>query len=1064
MKKHNFDAVIFDLDGVITDTASTHSTAWKQMFDDFLRTHAEKTDSLFHEFTHEQDYLAYVDGKPRYQGVASFLESRGIALPFGEPEDAPTEVTVCGLGNRKNELFNKSIQAGNVHVYQSTVDLMHQLRDAGIRIGVASSSKNAKVVLETVGLLDMIETRVDGVVSAQLGLKGKPQADIFTTACDNLRLYYDRAVIVEDAISGVQAGQNGGFGLVLGVAREDNAHALSINGADIVVEDIAEIDIEKIDRWFVKGLENEKWSIHYSDYRPELEGTRETLLSVGNGFFGTRGALEETFANEHNYPGTYIAGLYNRLDSEVGGRTISNEDFVNAPNWLPITFKVGDGDWFLPHLPGSNESTGDPKGFLRTESDKLLDQKSHLLSEDSWENLSGLGRILKISRRLDFRTGILRREMIVEDAEGHQTKVVSQRLASMENHHLAALRYEITPLNYDGEISIRSMLDGDIINDGVARYRDLNAKHLEAVKEESDGSFSSLLVKTNQSDILIAEAARLFVTAEGNALEPAFEKSQVPARITTAFTVDVERGVPLTVDKLVAIYTSNQEQVDDPFVAAQNALSQINSFDEIRQASENAWTKIWEKIDIQIEGDRVAQKLIRLHLYHTILTASPHNKDLDAGIPARGLSGESYRGHIFWDDLYILPFLNLHFPETVRSALMYRYKRLGLAQEYAQENGFQGAIFPWQSGSDGREETQTLHLNPLSGEWGADHSPLQRHVSLAVIYNIWDYLRVNEDQDFLENFGAEVFLEVCRFWAGKASLNETTERYDISGVMGPDEFHEKYVETHEGGLKNNSYTNILVAWSLRRAFDLLAKMGASAKAVLLEKINLDDEELLRWQDISQRLTIPISDEGILEQFEGYFDLKELDWAYYRQQYGNIHRMDRILKAEGKSPDDYKVAKQADALMAFYVLDEKEIKSLLGALGYAPPEDFLRKNFDYYLRRTSHGSTLSRLVHAYLAHRLGEKQLAWQLYTEALESDYVDIQGGTTKEGIHAGVMTGTVFFAMRAFAGLDLNGDVPTVSPNLPSHWRKMKFNLGFKGKRHHFVVGADKVRINTKG
>ena len=1020
MTKYNFDAVIFDLDGVITDTASTHSTAWKQMFDQFLHNYAKQENIPFQEFTHENDYLPYVDGKPRYQGVASFLKSRGIELPFGTPEDTPDKVTTCGLGNRKNELFNKRIQAGDVHIYQSTVDFMHSLQDAGIHIGVASSSKNAKIVLETVGLLDLIETRVDGVASAKLGLMGKPHADIFTTACDNLGVYYDRAVIVEDAISGVQAGRNGGFGLVLGVAREDNAHALLLNGADIVVEDISEIDLHKIGQWFAKGLEDEKWSISYNDYLPELEGTRETLLSVGNGFFGTRGALEESFANEHNYPGTYIAGLYNRLKSEVGGRTISNEDFVNIPNWLPITFKIGSGEWFDPN---------------QTE-------------------------IIQISRRLDFRAGILHRKLVVEDAEGHQTQVTSQRLASMENPHLAVLRYEITPLNYDEKITLRSILDGDIENTGVSRYRDLNSKHLEAVKEEGEGSRSSLLVKTNESNILIAEASCLLITANGSKFEPDFEQKHAPAKITTIFTVNAKRGLPLTVDKLVAIYASNRKQVENPFEAAQNALSKGISFDEIRQASEAAWKSIWEKIDIQIVGDRKAQKLIRLHLYHTMLTVSPHNKDFDAGLPARGLHGEAYRGHIFWDELYIQPLLNLHFPETARSALMYRYRRLEQAKKLAQQSGYEGAIFPWQSGRSGGEETQTLHLNPLSGKWGEDYSILQRHISLAIAYNTWMYLWVTDDQDFLENFGAEMFLEVCRFWASKAEFNKETKRYDISGVMGPDEFHEKYPDSNEGGLKNNSYTNILVAWSLRRAFDLLDKMNKKAKITLLEKLELSNEELARWQDISVRLTIPISNEGILEQFEGYFTLKELDWAYYRQKYGNIHRMDRILKAEGKSPNDYKVAKQADALMIFYVLDEKEIKSLLDDLGYAPPEGFLRKNFDYYLKRTSHGSTLSRLVHAYLAELLGEEQLAWQLYTESLESDYIDIQGGTTKEGIHLGVMAGTVFFVLRAFAGINFNKKKLSASPNLPAHWREMRFNLGFKKKQYAFRISTASIKI----
>ena len=1024
MNKHAFDAVIFDLDGVITDTAATHSIAWKQMFDDFLRIHAEETSTPFREFTHEQDYLPYVDGKPRYQGVASFLESRGITLPFGAPEDAPSMETACGLGNTKNELFNQSIQAGNINVYQSTVDFMHSLRDAGIRIGVASSSKNAEVVLETVGLLDLIETRVDGVVSAQLGLQGKPQADIFTTACDNLGVYYDRAVIVEDAISGVQAGQNGGFGLVIGVAREQNSIELRLNGADMVVEDMEEIDIRTIDNWLTKRLIGEQWSISYFDYHQGWEGTRETPLSVGNGFFGTRGAQEETFAGEHNYPGTYIAGLYNRLESEIGGRMVSNEDFVNAPNWLPITFKIKGGEWFDPN-------TAD---------------------------------IIHITRRLDLRTGILHRSMVVSDSQGYETRLVSQRLASMDDPHLAALRYQIVPLNYDKKVTVRSMLDGDIINAGVKRYSDLNEKHLEPVTEESKGNRTSLLVKTNQSNVLVAEASRLLVAINGSEMKPDFETVYSAGKVTTTFSVKAERGIALTVDKLVAIYTSNQKQDEDPLEAAQDALSEQYSFDLIKRDSIAAWEEIWEKIDIQIEGDRTAQKLIRLHLYHTMLTASPHNKDLDAGIPARGLSGEAYRGHIFWDELYILPFIDLHFPETVRSALMYRYRRLGQAQKYAQENGYQGAMFPWQSGSEGREETQTLHLNPLSGEWGADYSPLQRHVSLAVIYNIWEYLWVNNDQDFLENYGAEVFFAVCRFWAGKAHLNPETERYDISGVMGPDEFHEKYPDATKGGLRNNSYTNILVAWSLKRAFDLLEKMGAKAKTALLEKMRLDDEELARWQDISQKLTVPLSDEGVLEQFEGYFDLKELDWEHYQQEYDNIHRMDRILKAEGKSPDDYKVAKQADALMAFYVLGEMQVKEVLTDLGYAPPENLLRENFYYYLSRTSHGSTLSRLVHAYLAYKLGDKDLSWQLYTEALKSDYIDIQGGTTKEGIHAGVMTGTVYFALRAFAGLNLDGEILQLDPNLPSNWREMRFNVDFKNRQYSFEITPDTVRIKING
>jgi beta-phosphoglucomutase family hydrolase len=250
MKQHHFQAVIFDLDGVITDTAAVHSASWKLMFDEYLTILADRTDTTYQEFTHEGDYLPYVDGKPRFKGVASFLKSRGIDLPFGSPNDPPSKETICGLGNRKNQLFNDALACGNIIVFQSTVCFIHSLIDNGIRIGVASSSKNCRNVLDCVGLLDLFETRVDGIVSAELGLKGKPQPDIFLTACDNLQVPYDQAVIVEDAVSGVQAGRNGDFGLVLGIAREQNAAELKRNGADIVISDMDEIDLETINAWF----------------------------------------------------------------------------------------------------------------------------------------------------------------------------------------------------------------------------------------------------------------------------------------------------------------------------------------------------------------------------------------------------------------------------------------------------------------------------------------------------------------------------------------------------------------------------------------------------------------------------------------------------------------------------------------------------------------------------------------------------------------------------------------------------------------------------------------------
>ena len=1021
MSKYKFDAVIFDLDGVITKTALVHSRAWKKMFDDYLKERAEKLREEFKEFTHATDYLTYVDGKPRYKGVESFLLSRGIELPYGDPSDEFEAETICGVGNRKNFAFNEILKIEGVEVYNSTVSLIKKLKAEKIKVGVASSSKNCEAVLKAAGLLDLMETRVDGVVSAEFGLHGKPEPDIFTTACDNLGVDYDRAVVVEDAVSGVQAGKKGNFGLVLGIAQENNEKELKKNGADIVVKDIAEIGFEGIVDWFENGLEKDNWQINYDDYDPKKERSREALLTIGNGFFGTRGAMEESSANKNNYPGTYLAGVYNRLISKVGDRQIENEDFVNCPNWLPFNFKIKEGNWL-----DINEI-----------------------------------EILNINRTLSFKNGLLTRKMIIKDNYGNETELESQRIASMENPHLAAIQYSIKPLNYSGKITIKTGINGNLTNAGVDRYKQLNQKHLKSFAEGGEKNNAFVVVKTTQSDIEIAEAYKINSFLNGNPHNEAeYENIVSDGEAYTLTSNDIEKNVSYKIEKIVSIFSSREKGVKTPLQEAEMLLEKQTSFDKILSASEKKWKELWEEIDIKLEGDRLAQKLLRLHLYHLMITISPHNKNIDAGIPARGLHGEAYRGHIFWDELFILPFYNIHFKEAAKSVLMYRFCRLDEARKYAKESDYEGAMFPWQSGSDGREETQIVHLNPLTCEWGDDYSCLQRHVSLAIAYNIWQYFQTTNDKDFIEKYGAEMFFEICRFWAGKAIYNESTDRSEIKNVMGPDEFHEKYKNAKQGGLKDNSYTNIMLVWMISIAFEMIELLDN--KNTLFEKIKLSEEELYKWNDIIKKINLVISGDGIISQYDGYFDLKELDWDAYREKYGNIYRMDRILKAEGKSADDYKVAKQADTLMTFYNLEKSEVDKILKNLDYSLPENYVEENLKYYLERTSHGSTLSRVVHAYLANLIGDTELSWSLFHDALTSDYNDIQGGTTGEGIHTGVMAGTILITIMSYAGLDIRSGEIKISPNLPKHWRKISFNFHFKGIKYCCEISGGNITCNV--
>jgi beta-phosphoglucomutase family hydrolase len=234
-------ACLFDLDGVLTQTAKVHAAAWKQMFDEYLQARAERTGDEFVPFDSRGDYDKYVDGKPRYDGVRSFLASRGITLDEGSPDDAPSDETVAGLGNRKNELVLKLIDEQGVEPYEGSVRYVHAAADAGLRRAVVSSSANCRAVLESADMLDLFEEIVDGNVLAERGLNGKPAPDTFLAAAEALGISAAESAVYEDALSGVEAGRAGSFGLVVGVDRVGQADALKEHGADVVVEDLAEL-------------------------------------------------------------------------------------------------------------------------------------------------------------------------------------------------------------------------------------------------------------------------------------------------------------------------------------------------------------------------------------------------------------------------------------------------------------------------------------------------------------------------------------------------------------------------------------------------------------------------------------------------------------------------------------------------------------------------------------------------------------------------------------------------------------------------------------------------------
>ncbi|MEO3827648.1 glycosyl hydrolase family 65 protein [Actinomadura sp. B10D3] len=541
-----------------------------------------------------------------------------------------------------------------------------------------------------------------------------------------------------------------------------------------------------------------RWILAYDGYDPAAEGLREALCTLGNGYFATRGAAPESSADDVHYPGTYIAGCYNRLTAEIDGRRLDNADLVNMPNWLP------------PDVPGRRRRVVRP----------------------GQRPQGGPAALLPPGTRL--RRGVLTRLVRVRDQAGRTFRVAQRRMVS---------------------------------------------------------------------------------------------------------------------------------------------------------------------------------------------------------------------------------FLTMRFPEIARALLMYRWRRLPAARCAAADAGHRGAMYPWQSATDGCEETHRVHLNPRSGRWLLDHTHLQRHVGLTVALNVWRFYEATGDAEFLAEYGAEIMLEVARFFADLADYDRSTDRYRVRGVMGPDEYHDAHPGRDEPGLDDNAYTNVLTAWLLRRALDALAGLPEDRRAELRERLALTREEITRFEDVARKMYVPFHD-GVISQFDGYSYLEELDWAGYRERYGDIRRLDRILEAEGDSPNNYKASKQADVLLLYYVLSPEELDGVLRHLGYDHGPALAARTIEYYLPRTCDGSTLSSLVHAWiLAHTDGDE--AWRIFLEALFSDVGDVQRGTTAEDVHLGAMAGTVDLVQRCHAGIATRDGSLRLAPRLPSALDRLRLGLRFRGHWGiDLICRRDRIRV----
>eukprot|EP01117_Protostelium_nocturnum_P017984 TRINITY_DN7414_c0_g1_i1.p1 TRINITY_DN7414_c0_g1~~TRINITY_DN7414_c0_g1_i1.p1 ORF type:complete len:1305 (+),score=444.16 TRINITY_DN7414_c0_g1_i1:81-3995(+) len=1038
----------------------------------------------------DEDYRKYVDGLPRYDGVETFLKSRGIQLEKGDKSDEPGNGSICALGNKKDAAFSKKLHDDGVEAYPGSVALLKDLRKKGVKTAVASSSRNCQDILRVAGIENLFDARIDGTTIDALNLKGKPAPDIFLKACEVVGCHPSRSIVYEDAVSGVAAGSKGHFGLVVGIDRGGNRDDMMKNGADWVVD-----DLDKVNIWLLNDsfpMSETDWTLlldQDADLEPKKCRLSQTLSTLGNGYFATLGAPEETEPDEETvrYNGTYILGGYNRVKTKIADKTLETEEFVNLPNWTRLTWKTEDVNEF----------------FTQKGSYKVSDQTS----------------------RLNIKSGMLARSVIVTNPSNNRFKISSQRIVHMKYQHVGCIKYSITSESYAGKITIKSSILGSVRNKGASRYSEITNKHWNVLE---NGEFTTnggeegiyLSAQTTATRFIVSWAAltRLYHGTK-RVVPHSIKTIKEGEDIHQEITFEINQGQTLVIEKIATLYTSRDRGILDPQDATFIEMNRREGerFYTLLRSHELVWESVWKRheLGIQIEGqekkvelfvdqeikeslsrlrnvggskatkvvpmasvkhsemverhhnDELAsdlQFILRFNLFHLCQTANISMTGGDSSVPARGLTGESYRGHIFWDELFMIKALISKAPEIARTLLFYRYYRLNAAKDIARKIGRKGACFPWQSGSSGREETSLIHYNYISGEWYPDLSWHQRHVNIAIFYNFWTYSQSTNDYVFTILYGAETMLEIARFWGSMCEMDEKTGRYVISGVMGPDEFHEKYPDAsvEDAGLRNNAYTNVMVAWLLARSLELLDWLPLARVKELRSLMALTDAELTKWRHITEKMTVIFHQDLVISQFEGYDKLKELDWDKYRSKYGNIGRIDLILKAEKDSSDNYKLAKQADTVMLFYLLGHQEVLQVLERMGYPYSVELIYKTIRYYFDRCTHGSTLSLVVYSYTLFDFDTEE-SWHLYKKFVASDLVDVQGGTSAEGIHIVPMAASYNLLFFKLMGIIPEGQVLTFNPRVPAEVRSLRTQFLFSGKILGLEVNQTSLKVSLK-
>lgn len=658
-------------------------------------------------------------------------------------------------------------------------------------------------------------------------------------------------------------------------------------------------------------------------------------------------------------------------------------ELVNCPDWLPLLIIV-DGDRFR------------------------LDQ----------------GEILSYERQLDVKRAVLSRSIKWRSPSGKVISLNFERFASLADEHIVGLRCQITA-EQDTSIEVQASINGYPENQGFNHWEQLGQGKTE------QGVW--LQVRTRTSHIELAVASSLLL----DGVEGTVQTTNVPGYPTLTTTFTALGGKTITIENLITIYTSRDTEA--PVKAAQTKLGALINYQTLFDVHAQSWAEAWQQSDIVIEGDLRAQFAVRYNLFQLLIAAARHNDRVS--IPAKTLSGFGYRGHVFWDtEIFILPFFTFTQPHLARNLLSYRYHTIEGARRKAAYYGYKGAMYAWESADTGDEVTPrwALPKDPYGEDiriWCRDR---EIHISADIAYAAWYYWQATNDDEWMRGFGCEIILDTAVFWMSRTEWSTQHERFEIREVIGADEYHEH--------VDNNAFTNRMAQWHLEKAiyiYDWLDECYPDRLKDLRDRLKITPERRSRWQDIANNMWIPYDSSGLIEQFEGFFKLKDINLQDYEPR---SKSMQEILGIAGA--DKAQVLKQPDVLMLLYLMRQSQ--------EFPYSQESLEANWNYYAPRTdiTYGSSLGPAIHAILASDLNKTIEAYDRFMQAALVDLEDTRGNA-HDGIHGASAGGIWQAVVLGFGGIQF-GDEPFAHPHLPPGWTRLKFRLHWRGRWHEFDLKAE--------